>query len=274
MLPGFVTEYLSKDDVGFTQGLFQTIIANSTVTQDTPFSYLEGKPKTKPKAQWGVHFKGRTLGEKKDVFVKYSGLFAKKDPKTRGDFRKRHAETDAEKAARIKQKKWDDKHPKKKTDVEHQKFTMVYDPILKKMVPRTDGPPTVVIPPVVIQPVVIQPVVPPVVPPVVIPKQTPRVPPPTAVQNTDLTALQEYIKEQHGVDVTTDEITQAKFPWLAFSAKGEPLLYGDADLHNKLGLPDAYRVVRSQTGILHTAYDPQKVKPKFFKVHSVGAVTY
>jgi hypothetical protein len=111
-------------------------------------------------------------------------------------------------------------------------------------------------------------------PQVKIPKQTPRVQPPTTVQHTDLTALQEYILEQHGVDVTTDQITQAKFPWLAFSAKGEPLLYGDAALHKKLGLPDAFRVVRSQTGILHTAYDPQKVKPKFFKVHSVGVETY
>jgi hypothetical protein len=145
MLPGFVTETLSKDDVGFTQGLYQRITANSTVTQDTPFSYLQGKPKTKTKKEeeWGVHFKGRTLGEKKDVFVEYSGQFAKKDPKSRGDFRKElgRDETAEEKKARLNAEKLKKRQDYLEELEKHDagrvgKPTYVWDAILKKMVLR------------------------------------------------------------------------------------------------------------------------------------------
>ena len=54
---------------------------------------------------------------------------------------------------------------------------------------------------------------------------------------------------------------------------GKPALFGDAVLHDKLKLGDAYRVVTSKTGILHKAYDPSKVQPKFYKTHETSVVS-
>ena len=86
-------------------------------------------------------------------------------------------------------------------------------------------------------------------------------------------ALREYMREQHNVNIPINQpITQKQFPWLAMTAEGKPALYGDAVLHDKLKLGDAYRVVTSKTGILHKAYDPSKVQPKFYKTHETSVV--
>jgi hypothetical protein len=94
------------------------------------------------------------------------------------------------------------------------------------------------------------------------------------VQTNDYSELREYLKEQHNMYVSAKDITPKNFPWLAFSKTGQPVMYGDADLHAELKLPDAYRVVRSQSGLLHKAYDAEKVQPKIFKVHSTEFVNY
>ena len=87
-------------------------------------------------------------------------------------------------------------------------------------------------------------------------------------------ALREYLREQHNVNIPINQpITQKEFPWLAMTAEGKPALYGDAVLHDKLKLGDAYRVVTSKTGILHKAYDPSKVQPKFYKTHETSVVS-
>ena len=87
-------------------------------------------------------------------------------------------------------------------------------------------------------------------------------------------ALREYLREQHNVNIPINQpITQKQFPWLAMTAEGKPALYGDAVLHDKLKLGDAYRVVTSKTGILHKAYDPSKVQPKFYKTHETSVVS-
>ena len=79
-------------------------------------------------------------------------------------------------------------------------------------------------------------------------------------------ALRVYIREQHNINIPKNmPITQKQFPWLAMTEAGKPALFGDAVLHDKLKLGDAFRVVTSKTGILHTAYDPSKVQPKFYK---------
>ena len=128
-----------------------------------------------------------------------------------------------------------------------KKITMVYDPILKKMVAQTQPDhPAVVIPPT---------------PPVVKPKL-----PPVHIDKTpNHSALLEYIKNQHGITIGgAKQITQDKLPWLAFSeASGQPTLFNDHLLHESLNLPGAYRVVSSKAGHIHTAYDPDKVQPKF-----------
>jgi hypothetical protein len=108
-----------------------------------------------------------------------------------------------------------------------------------------------------------------------IPKQIPVPQIPVQTQNQPhYDALREYLREQHNIKVSSDEITKGQFPWLAFSKTGAPLLYGDPALHEELKLPDAYRVVRSQSGVLHKAYDPEKVQPKIFKVHATSFVNY
>jgi hypothetical protein len=136
------------------------------------------------------------------------------------------------------------------------------------MVPRTDGPPTVVIPPVVIPPIIPDVLIPPVVIPSV-------VKPPT--QTPNYSALIEYIKDQHGITIGgAKHITQDKLPWLAFSeTTGKPTLFEDHVLHETLKLPDAYRVVSSKLGHLHMAYDPEKVQPKFelTKMHNAETVS-
>ncbi len=86
-------------------------------------------------------------------------------------------------------------------------------------------------------------------------------------------ALREYIREQHNINIPKNmPITQKQFPWLAMTQAGKPALFGDAVLHDKLKLGDAFRVVTSKTGIVHTAYDPSKVQPKFFKQHETSVV--
>ena len=87
-------------------------------------------------------------------------------------------------------------------------------------------------------------------------------------------ALREYLREQHNISVPLDKkITQKDYPWLAFTEKGTPALTDDPVLHNKLKLSDAYRVVTTKTGILHKAYDPSKVQPKFFQTHETSVVS-
>ena len=79
-------------------------------------------------------------------------------------------------------------------------------------------------------------------------------------------ALREYLSEQHNVDIPKNKpIDPKQYPWLAMTEKGKPALFGDHALHDKLKLGDAYRVVTSKTGVIHTAYDASKVQPKFFK---------
>jgi hypothetical protein len=69
------------------------------------------------------------------------------------------------------------------------------------------------------------------------------------------------------------KVTKHNFPWIAFS-KGKPTLYGNLALHEKLDLGDEYRVVKSQAGVVHKAYDADKITPKFFQMHQVAFETY
>ena len=86
-------------------------------------------------------------------------------------------------------------------------------------------------------------------------------------------ALREYLKEQHNINIPKGQkITPKQYPWLALTEGGKPALFGDPELHNKMKLSDAYRVVTTKTGIVHTAYDPSKVQPKFFNSHETSVV--
>ena len=104
--------------------------------------------------------------------------------------------------------------------------------------------------------------------PKVIPKAIPKVQPPSV----HLSALQEYLRDQHGMNVSKEAINSKAIPFLAFDEKGRPALYGDPILHKKMGLPDAYRVVTGPTGYIHKSYDPEKVQPKFFSQHETSVV--
>ena len=109
-------------------------------------------------------------------------------------------------------------------------------------------------------------------------KQTviPKVPvkPISVIPKDPYSALREYLREQHNINIPKDQpITPKQFPWLAMTQEGKPALYGDEVLHDKLKLGDAFRVVTTKTGIVHTAYDPSKVQPKFFKQHETSVVS-
>ena len=70
----------------------------------------------------------------------------------------------------------------------------------------------------------------------------------------------------------SQKITPQQYPWLALTESGKPALFGDPELHDKLGLSDAYRVVTTKSGIYHKAYDASKVQPKFFASHDSAIV--
>ena len=106
--------------------------------------------------------------------------------------------------------------------------------------------------------------------PQTIPKVLPQ--PVKPAPSVHLSALQEYLHEQHGMNVSKASINRRALPFIAFDSKGRPALYGDPILHQKMGLPDAYRVVTGPTGFVHKSYDPSKVQPKFFKTHESSVV--
>ena len=106
--------------------------------------------------------------------------------------------------------------------------------------------------------------------PQTIPKVWPQ--PVKPAPSVHLSALQEYLREQHGMNVSKASINRRALPFIAFDSKGRPALYGDPILHQKMGLPDAYRVVTGPTGFVHKSYDPSKVQPKFFKSHDTAVV--
>ena len=89
-----------------------------------------------------------------------------------------------------------------------------------------------------------------------------------------MSALQEYLRDQHGMMVSKDDINRSTLPFLAFDEKGRPALFGDPILHKKLGLADSYRVVTGSTGVIHKSYDPSKVQPKFFSQHETSVVEH
>lgn len=60
-----------------------------------------------------------------------------------------------------------------------------------------------------------------------------------------------------------NSLTPEKQSWLAFTDSGKLALYGDPTLKKQLKLPAQYRVVKTNTGIYHMAYDPGKVQVKF-----------
>ena len=102
----------------------------------------------------------------------------------------------------------------------------------------------------------------------------PKVPIKTTPTLDPYSALREYLREQHNVNIPKNQpITTQQFPWLAMTEKGTPALYGDEVLHDKLKLGDAFRVVTTKTGIVHKAYDPSKIQPKFFKPHETSVVS-
>ena len=108
-----------------------------------------------------------------------------------------------------------------------------------------------------------------------IPKVQPQTPKARRVvqsPSVHLSALQEYLRDQHGMNVSKKSINERALPFLAFDEKGRPALYGDPILHKTLGLSDAYRVVTGPTGYIHKSYDPEKVQPKFFSEHETGVV--
>ena len=101
-----------------------------------------------------------------------------------------------------------------------------------------------------------------VIPKIIIPKKAPNL----------VTELQLYLRDQHNINISQNDINEQTVPFLAYNSKGEPVLYGDPVLHDKLGLPDAYRVVTGPTGYLHKSYDPSLVQPKVFGTHETSVV--
>jgi len=88
-----------------------------------------------------------------------------------------------------------------------------------------------------------------------------------------LTDLQEYLQEEHVSQFTTEQVTQERFPWLAFGASGKPTLQSDPELEAKLGLPDHIKAVQSQMGVIHTAYMPEDVHPGWGTLDTSHTVT-
>jgi hypothetical protein len=224
--------------------------------------YVFTPPVIKKKA-WTANIKGRTAEQAKDVFVEHSGMFPKKDPKTRGDFRKQlgRDEDASEKKARLKLKK-QQKRAEYLRKVDKRSYTLArlknkkqktktttFDAIAKKRVPTTINK---------LGATVVKQTIPKITPIQKIPKVEP--------------GIAQYLREQHNVHALK-KVSKHNYPWIAFS-KGKPTLYGNTALHEKLNLGAEYRVVKSQGGVIHKAFDAAKVQPKFFQMHSVSVETY
>ena len=61
--------------------------------------------------------------------------------------------------------------------------------------------------------------------------------------------------------------------WLAFSSAGLPTLTNDDLLHSELGLGESVKVVQSQQGVQHTAFDPTMVTPRFHSTLEATPIT-
>ena len=84
-----------------------------------------------------------------------------------------------------------------------------------------------------------------------------------------LTPFQLYMKEQHGVDVSTT-VTPSDYPNMAFTSSGQSALYGDEELRKKLNLPANIKAVQSQNGVVHQIFDPYVTMPKFIGTHDTS----
>ena len=77
-----------------------------------------------------------------------------------------------------------------------------------------------------------------------------------------LNPFQLYMKEQHGIDVSSHAV-HSNFPTIAFSESGSMALYGDKALAKKLNLPANIKAVQAQNGVVHQIFDPYVTVPKF-----------
>jgi hypothetical protein len=87
-----------------------------------------------------------------------------------------------------------------------------------------------------------------------------------------LTDLQEYALDEHGV-IPGDDITPENYPWLAFTKDGQPALFEDTALAEKLGLPDHVKAIQQQNGVVHTAWEPNEIMPAFAGTLDAGHTT-
>ena len=94
---------------------------------------------------------------------------------------------------------------------------------------------------------------------------------PSVVQPIPKQGLTRYLREQHNVKKVQD-ITKQNYPWIAYGSEGKPTLYGNTALHKELNLGPEYRVIKTNSGVIHKAYDAEKVNPKFFQLHDTGHV--
>ena len=84
-----------------------------------------------------------------------------------------------------------------------------------------------------------------------------------------LTDLQEYAKAEHGI-VPHIDVTPENYPWLSFDQDGNPTLFEDVKLEEKLALPDHVKAIQQQNGVIHTAFMPEMLQPAFAGTMEVG----
>jgi hypothetical protein len=76
------------------------------------------------------------------------------------------------------------------------------------------------------------------------------------------TKVEDYLRDEHGIDVPFADITPEQFPFLSFNEDGEPALFGDKDLHDDLGLDPNIRVAKDADGNVHQIWTPPTEVPK------------
>ena len=68
--------------------------------------------------------------------------------------------------------------------------------------------------------------------------------------------LIEYIEETGHEQVTRDMLTPSGVPYVAWDANAMPVIGGDEELHERLGLPDDVIAAMSSNGVVHTMFNP------------------
>ena len=77
----------------------------------------------------------------------------------------------------------------------------------------------------------------------------------SGMQTPILEDLSAYLLREHGIIMAPEDITAEALPFISFRDE-TPMLYGDPELRESMGLDDHTRAVMSSNGVIHEMWTP------------------